>query len=149
MIAYDILLALDRLILPTDLLACFDIVKIENGSETMTIYLDEQNLPPLSSSTLAHSLESKGFLPAIEIRDFPIRDNKVTLYVRRRKWIDRTTHQIICNTLELTANGTRHSKEFASFLKGLLWRNARLRLALLNAIITLTAICLNGSTKNI
>ena len=30
-----------------------------NGSETMTIYLDEQNLPPLSSSTLAHSLESK------------------------------------------------------------------------------------------
>ncbi|BDI73375.1 hypothetical protein PC1C4_00970 [Paraprevotella clara] len=30
MIAYDILLALDRLILPTDLLACFDIVKIEN-----------------------------------------------------------------------------------------------------------------------
>ena len=85
MIAYDILLALDRLILPTDLLACFDIVKIENGSETMTIYLDEQNLPPLSSSTLAHSLESKGFLPAIEIRDFPIRDNKVTLYVRHRK----------------------------------------------------------------
>ena len=54
-----------------------------------------------------------------------------------------------CNTLELTANGTRHSKEFASFLKGLLWRNARLRLALLNAIITLTAISLNGSTKNI
>ena len=49
-----------------------------NGSETMTIYLDEQNLPPLSSSTLAHSLESKGFLPAVEIRDFPIRDNKVT-----------------------------------------------------------------------
>lgn len=86
----------------------------------MTIYLDEQNLPPLSSSTLAHSLESKGFLPAVEIRDFPIRDNKVTLYVRWRKWIDRTTHQIICNTFELTANGTRHSKEFASFLKGLL-----------------------------
>ena len=83
----------------------------------MTIYLDEQNLPPLSSSTLAHSLESKGFLPAIEIRDFPIRDNKVTLYVRRRKWIDRTTHQIICNTLELTANGTRHSKEFRVFFK--------------------------------
>ena len=69
-----------------------------NGSETMTIYLDEQNLPPLSSSTLAHSLESKGFLPAVEIRDFPIRDN----------------------TFELTANGTRHSKEFTSFLKGLL-----------------------------
>ena len=128
MIAYDILLALDRLILPTDLLACFDIVKIENEWLRNDDDLFGRADPPLSSSTLAHSLESKGFLPAIEIRDFPIRDNKVTLYVRRRKWIDRTTHQIICNTLELTANGTRHSKEFASFLKGLLWRNARLRL---------------------
>ena len=71
-----------------------------NGSETMTIYLDEQNLPPLSSSTLAHSLESKGFLPAIEIRDFPIRDNKVTLYVRRRKWIALEKCPITARSLE-------------------------------------------------
>lgn len=120
MIAYDTLLTLARLILPADLLDWFDIVKIENDSETMTIYLDEQNLPPLSSSPPAHSLESRGFLPAVEIRDFPIRDRKVTLCVQRRKWLDRTTHKIICNTFELTAEGTRHSKEFASFLKGLL-----------------------------
>ncbi len=149
MIAYDILLALDRLILPTDLLACFDIVKIENGSETMTIYFGRAEPSSFVFFNLSPFFGIQRLSSRNRDSNFPIRDNKVTLYVRRRKWIDRTTHQIICNTLELTANGTRHSKEFASFLKGLLWRNARLRLALLNAIITLTAISLNGSTKNI
>ncbi|OUN96120.1 ISAon1 family transposase N-terminal region protein, partial [Bacteroides clarus] len=73
-----------------------------------------------SSSSSSHSLESKGFLPAVYIRDFPIRDRKVSLCVRRRKWLDTETGSIICNSFELTARGTRHSKEFASFLKGLL-----------------------------
>lgn len=118
MTTYDTLLVLARLILPPDLLECFDIVKIENNTEMLTIHLDEQNLPPLSSS--GHSLESKGFLRAVEIRDFPIRDRKVTLYMRRRKWLDKAPGSIICNSFELTAQGTQHSKEFASFLKGLL-----------------------------
>ncbi|WP_439710620.1 ISAon1 family transposase N-terminal region protein, partial [Bacteroides acidifaciens] len=43
------------------------------------------------------------------IRDFPIRDRKVTLCVRRRKWLNKETGSIICNTFELTAQGTRHS----------------------------------------
>ncbi|MCR6507915.1 hypothetical protein M1B78_06955 [Bacteroides sp. KH569_7] len=118
MTSYDTLLVLARLILPVELLDCFDIVEIENDAKILTIHLDEQNLPPLSPTV--HSLESKGFLPAVYIRDFPIRDRKVTLCVRRRKWLDKETDSIICNTFELTAQGTRHSKEFASFLKGLL-----------------------------
>lgn len=118
MTTYDTLSVLARLILPPDLLECFDIVKIENAAEMLIIHLDEQPLPPLSSS--GHSLESKGFLPAVAIRDFPIRDRKVTLCVRRRKWFDKDTGSIVCNSFELTVQGTRHSKEFASFLKGLL-----------------------------
>lgn len=118
MTTYDTLLVLARLILPADLLECFDIIKIESDADMLTLYLDEQNIPPSSSSRC--SLESKGFLAAVEIRDFPIRDRKVTLFVRRRKWLDKETGSIICNSFELTAHGTRHSKEFASFLKGLL-----------------------------
>ena len=120
MTSYETLLVLARLILPPDFLECFDIVQIETDSEFLTIHLDEQNLPPLSSSSSSHSLESKGFLPAVYIRDFPIRDRKVSLCVRRRKWLDTETGSIICNSFELTARGTRHSKEFASFLNGLL-----------------------------
>lgn len=84
----------------------------------LTIHLDEQNLPPFFSS--GHSLESKGFLPAVHVRDFLIRDHKVSLCVRHRKWLDKETGSIVCNPFGLTARGTRHSKEFASFLKGLL-----------------------------
>ncbi|WP_217948725.1 ISAon1 family transposase N-terminal region protein, partial [Bacteroides acidifaciens] len=96
MTSYDTLLVLARLILPVELLDCFDIVEIENDAEMLTIHLDEQNLPPLSPTV--HSLESKGFLPAVYIRDFPIRDRKVTLCVRRRKWLNKETGSIICNT---------------------------------------------------
>lgn len=147
MTSYDTLLVLARLILPVELLDCFDIVEIENDAEMLTIHLDEQNLPPLSPTV--HSLESKGFLPAVYIRDFPIRDRKVTLCVRRRKWLNKETGSIICNTFELTAQGTRHSKEFASFLKRTAWRNTRLRPALLNVIIILTVISLSGNIKSI
>ena len=59
MTSYDTLLVLARLILPVELLDCFDIVEIENDAEMLTIHLDEQNLPPLSPTV--HSLESKGF----------------------------------------------------------------------------------------
>lgn len=147
MTSYDTLLVLARLILPVELLDCFDIVEIENDAEMLTIHLDEQNLPPLSPTV--HSLESKGFLPAVYIRDFPIRDRKVTLCVRRRKWLNKETGSIICNTFELTAQGTRHSKEFASFFKRTAWRNTRLRPALLNVIIILTVISLSGNIKSI
>ncbi len=44
MTSYDTLLVLARLILPVELLDCFDIVEIENDAEMLTIHLDEQNL---------------------------------------------------------------------------------------------------------
>ena len=53
------------------------------------------------------------------INDFPIRDRKVTLVVKRRRWIDKTTGKSVGNRYSLTADGTRHSKEFAAFLKGI------------------------------
>ncbi len=118
MTTYDTLLQLAGLMLPGDLLDCFDIVSIDNNNDMLTIHLDEQNIPPVCCS--GHHLESKGFLSAVEIRDFPIRDRKVTLCVRRRKWLDKEAGTILCNSFELTATGTRHSHEFASFLKGLL-----------------------------
>lgn len=50
MTTYDTLLVLARLILPPDLLECFDIIKIESDADMLTIYLDEQNIPSSSSS---------------------------------------------------------------------------------------------------
>ena len=35
--------------------------------------------------------ESKGFMDAVEVTDFPIRDHKVILVLRRRRWLDTRT----------------------------------------------------------
>lgn len=44
-------------------------------------------------------------------------DKKMTLLIKRRRWIDETTGKSVGNNYELTAEGTRHSVEFAAFLK--------------------------------
>ena len=118
MTSYNTPFVLARLLLPSDLLNYFDIVKIEDVDDMLTIYLDEQNIKPSNCS--GDALESKGFLAALHLRDFPIRDRKVTLCVRRRKWVNKQTGESFSNSFDLTAQGTRHSKEFADFLKGLL-----------------------------
>ena len=38
---------------------------------------------------------SKGFMDAVEVTDFPIRDHKVILVLRRRRWIDTRTGKFL------------------------------------------------------
>ena len=47
-----------------------------------------------------------------------ITDHFTIVHVEPR-WIDKTTGKSVGNRYSLTANGTRHSKEFAAFLKGI------------------------------
>ena len=61
--------------------------------------------------------ESKGFIPPVSVTDFPIRDHKVLLVLRRRKWIDIRTGKSFILSLKITAEGTRYPNEFAAFLK--------------------------------
>ena len=64
------------------------------------------------------NIESKGFCDAVTVRDFPIRDKGVDLIVRRRKWYNRHDNRYFSDAYGLKAEGTRYSKEFAAFLKG-------------------------------
>ena len=114
----SLLLEIVRLMLPAELITYFKITKVESTSDRVFISLDEFDNPPSTSS--GHEYESKGFQQAVDIRDFPIRDKKVTFKVRRRKWLDKTNGKYVSNRFDLVAEGTRHSKEFAAFLKGLL-----------------------------
>ena len=63
--------------------------------------------------------ESKGFMEAVEVTDFPIRDHKVILVIRRRRWTDVRTGKSfsIPISLDVACKGTRYSKEFGAFLK--------------------------------
>ena len=58
-------------------------------------------------------------MDSVEITDFPIRDHKVILVLRRRRWIDTRTGKSFSLPLniDITASGTRYSKEFGVFLK--------------------------------
>ena len=61
--------------------------------------------------------ESKGFLSPVSVTDFPIRDHKVILLIRRRRWTDKRNGCSFVLPVEVAAEGTRYSKEFAAFLK--------------------------------
>ena len=94
----------------------FSIVKIESDTSLLRIYLDEKMEKELSDDL---HFESKGFMDAVEVTDFPIRDHKVILVLRRRRWLDTRTGKSFSLPLQIdiTASGTRYSKEFRAFLK--------------------------------
>ena len=110
---------LARLVLPREILDSFDIVKIETDESdidamSMTIHLDERMNESLQQSK---DYESKGFMDAVCITDFPIRDHKVILKLRRRRWKNIETGETFVERISVTESGTRYSKEFAAFLK--------------------------------
>lgn len=109
--------ALVEALLPSDLFSYFEITDVKVNDEMIDVYLNELNNPPSSHKNV--KLISKGFYAAVTIQDFPIRKRAVFLHIRRRKWKEERTGKIISNSWDTAANGTRYTKDFASFLKGL------------------------------
>ena len=79
---------LARIVLPSEILERFEIVQIETDEEdidsmSMTIHLDERMNAEYQAND---GYESLGFMEAVSVTDFPIRDHKVVLKLRRRRW---------------------------------------------------------------
>ena len=115
----NILEQLASLVLPKEILERFVIVKIETDERdidamSMTIYLDERMNTSYQES---EEYESLGFMDAVSVTDFPIRDHKVVLKLRRRRWKNKQTGESFVERISITEKGTRYSKEFAAFLK--------------------------------
>jgi hypothetical protein len=106
-----------KLLLPEVLVDNFNLTKVDKdkNSENLRIYLEEKGDIPKELSHL--KLHSKGFLDEITIQDFPIRNYKVLLHVKRRKWKDLESKKNVSGNWELVAQGTRMTIEFAAFLK--------------------------------
>ena len=79
------------------------------------IILEELNKIPVEYSN--DQLQSKGFFESITVQDFPIREHKVYLHIKRRRWLDLSTKKVVFRDWNLVAKGTRLTQEFASFLK--------------------------------
>jgi len=130
-----------RFMLPNGTLDYFEVTKIDEEvtdekDETGTvirilhIFLDEHDL----RSVTWHDLQPNGFTEARLFNDFPQREHKVLLHVRRRRWLDTDGRNVILESLPLVAEGTCYSVEFADFLKkmvGNLPSNGPMRGALL------------------
>lgn len=107
---------LAQVVFPSQILEYFMVVGVEQTPTEIYISLDERMNEELSSD--AH-FESKGFMEVVNATDFPIRDHKVILRIRRRRWSDTRTGKSfsIPIDLDVVAKGTRYSKEFGAFLK--------------------------------
>ena len=107
---------LAQVVLPSQILEYFTIVGVEQTTTEIYIGLDEKMTSELQNDV---HFESKGFMDAVSVTDFPIRDHKVILRIRRRRWIDTRTGKSfsIPIDLDVVAKGTRYSKEFGAFLK--------------------------------
>jgi hypothetical protein len=114
----DHYLALIKLLLPEELFDYFDLIHLEMVDNEVHAYLDEEDIKPEEYKN--EKLTSKGFHSAIIIQDFPIRDKPLFLHIRRRRWQVESTGKVVSRNWDTVAKGTRLTKEFATFLKGLL-----------------------------
>jgi len=112
------LLALAQLILPSEILTNFEVVRVEEEASLIRIYLDESVKVDYKENP---EIESKGFCEAVTIRDFPIRDKGVDLIARRRKWYDKQNNRYFSDSYELKAEGTL-LQGVCGFFKRSVWR---------------------------
>ena len=105
------------LLLPEGFTDYFDILSVDEKEKEIIIFLEEKLV--LQDQEESSQLESKGFYPIVVVQDFPLRSKRLLLNIRRRRWIDRQTGEYVTRKIHITADGTRLTQEFASFLKEL------------------------------
>ncbi|MGG7035365.1 MAG: transposase [Flavobacterium sp.] len=104
-----------KLVLPEFLVEHFELNSVKNTDNNLHLYFEEKAKPPKEFTSM--ELISKGFLDEITIQDFPLRGKYVYLHIKRRRWTNKATQEIIKRDWQLVAKGTRLTQEFAAFLK--------------------------------
>ena len=111
-------------LLPKSILEFFDLTDVtedhtgiieETGYERVLlhIYLGEKD----ARDEEWHELKPNGFTESRQVNDFPIRNHKVVLHVRCRRWLTPDGRNVVLDRYTLLADNTSYSKEFADVLK--------------------------------
>lgn len=113
----DTQIELLKLVLPSEIVDYFDLVSIHysteaDGKQVAHLHLDEKDKTENDQEELAPN----GFYTEQIVQDFPIRDKKVILHIRRRRW-KTPEGKTVSNQWVLKARGTSMSKDFAGHLK--------------------------------
>ena len=106
-----------KLLLPGEIFDYFEITNMVVQDRSVSVFLDERDIKPEAFS--GQKLTSKGFHAESIIQDFPIRNKAVFLHVRRRRWLVEPTNEVVSRDWDSVAEGTRYTRSFADFLKGL------------------------------
>jgi len=112
----DQYLELATLILPGGILDFFELTSVGKAEEGLCIYLEEKNIIPIEHRS--GPVHAKGFHAEVRVTDFPLRGKKVILCIKRRRWENVLTGEIVQRDWKLLSQGTRITNEFALFLKG-------------------------------
>lgn len=104
-----------KFMLPDFLVDHFEVVSSTNTEEILHLYFEENSKAPKEFDAL--ELVSKGFQDEITIQDFPLRGKFVYLHIKRRRWTNKATGEIVKRDWNLVTKGTRMTQEFAAFLK--------------------------------
>lgn len=122
----SVLQGLAGYVLPPRLLECFDLVGVEErdiplnerrGLESGELMFHLEEHDEFRSHEDGHTYRPNGFYEASMVNDFPLRDRRVRLVIRRRRWVDEQTGKSVGNRYNIVTEGTRHTLEFADFLK--------------------------------
>ena len=129
----EVLSVLLDYVLPKELVGFFELqdVRLDELNNVLHVYLDEKNNPPADLTPL--KLSSNGFYPASLVSDFPLRDRKVVLHVRRRRRVD-PQGKSYSSTFNITAQGHLF-KRICVFFKRSVWIPFRFRLKALKDTI--------------
>lgn len=111
----DPYLDLLKLILPAFLVEHFDLTKNTKQGEIMHLYFEERHIIPKAEHM--RTLIAHGFHKEVTIQDFPLRGNTVYLHVKRRRWLDKVSKEVVQRDWNIVAQGTRMTTEFSAFLK--------------------------------
>jgi len=84
-------------------------------TEYWLIDFDEKNELPLGYSSGEY--ESKGFVEAKLIQDFPIRGRGVYLRIRKRRWRHKQDGTIIKRDFSFISDSSKFTQELSDFLK--------------------------------
>ncbi len=102
-------------LLPTGVLDYFELVDVKKEGEHLHIYLEEKAEIPDEFKNQLH--RSNGFMQERKIRDFSIREQVVTLHVKRRRWLLVDSGEKVKRDWNIVAPGTSMTKDLAAFFK--------------------------------
>ena len=75
------------------------------------VYFDER----LSEGAAEKGLRPNGYTEPTTVNDYPVRNRKLMLHVRRRRYCDRTGMNVLLNSYKATEDGTRLTVEYVFF----------------------------------